>query len=204
MRKIDWKVAFAALGLHWLAVIAAYCVMRATTPGTGTLLAMLEARFTTAGDAPHYLFLATEGYQATGEQANLIVFYPLYPLLMRLLSFVTGNAAISGVLISQISFSAASVVLFRLIEKKNRYVAVFAASAAVPVVNTALFIVGCLCMQDSIAMYQATAEAGGMNVLLFILVGLVTFNFFIELAVNLIVAPALNTVIGAVEKRIAR
>ena len=84
MRKIDWKVAFAALGLHWLAVIAAYCVMRATTPGTGTLLAMLEARFTTAGDAPHYLFLATEGYQATGEQANLIVFYPLYPLLMRL------------------------------------------------------------------------------------------------------------------------
>ena len=119
MRKIDWKVAFAALGLHWLAVIAAYCVMRATTPGTGTLLAMLEARFTTAGDAPHYLFLATEGYQATGEQANLIVFYPLYPLLMRLLSFVTGNAAISGVLISQISFSAASVVLFRLIEKDH-------------------------------------------------------------------------------------
>ena len=111
MRKIDWKVAFAALGLHWLAVIAAYCVMRVTTPGTGTLLAVLEARFTTAGDAPHYLFLATEGYQATGEQANLIVFYPLYPLLMRLLSFVTGNAAISGVLISQISFSAASVVL---------------------------------------------------------------------------------------------
>ena len=119
MRKIDWKVAFAALGLHWLAVIAAYCAMRATTPGTGTLLAMLEARFTTAGDAPHYLFLATEGYQATGEQANLIVFYPLYPLLMRLLSFVTGNAAISGVLISQISFSAASVVLFRLIEKDH-------------------------------------------------------------------------------------
>ena len=119
MRKIDWKVALAALGLHWLAVIAAYCVMRATVPGTGTLFAMLETRFTTAGDAPHYLFLATEGYQATGEQANLIVFYPLYPLLMRLLSFVTGNAAISGILISQVSFSAASVVLFRLIEKDH-------------------------------------------------------------------------------------
>ena len=125
---------------------------------------------------------------------------PFYALTWATSPFVTVLTCI----VNPTAAGAAAGALFRLIEKKNRYVAVFAASAAVPVVNTALFIVGCLCMQDSIAMYQATAEAGGMNVFLFILVGLVTFNFFIELAVNLIVAPALNTVIGAVEKRIAR
>ena len=125
---------------------------------------------------------------------------PFYVIIWANSPFVTVLTCI----VKTMAAGAAAGALFRLIEKKNRYVAVFAASAAVPVVNTAPFIVGCLCMQDSIAMYQATAEAGGMNVFLFILVGLVTFNFFIELAVNLIVAPALNTVIGAVEKRIAR
>ena len=43
--------------------------------------------------------------------------------------------------------------------------------------------------------------AGGQNVLVFILVGLVTFNFFIEFAINLIVAPAIHRVIGIIDKR---
>ena len=42
--------------------------------------------------------------------------------------------------------------------------------------------------------------AGGKNVFGFILVSLVTFNFFIELAVNLLVSPALYRVIKIVGK----
>ena len=41
-------------------------------------------RFTTAGDAVHYLTLARQGYLAEGETAKCIVFYPLYPLAVRL------------------------------------------------------------------------------------------------------------------------
>lgn len=89
--------------------------------------------------------------------------------------------------------------LFKLVQKKNLYAAVFVASGIVPIVNTLLFILGCLCMTDSV--YVA---AGDENVLVFILVGLVTFNFFIELAINLIVAPALHQVIGIVDKRFKR
>ena len=103
---------------------------------------------------------------------------------------------------------AVAGILYELIAKKNRYVAVFAASAAVPVINTGLFIVGCLCMQQSILSFQQSlpAEAGftGMNVLVFILMGLVTFNFFIEFAINIILAPAIHTIVRVVEKRIAR
>ena len=40
-------------------------------------------RFTTAGDSPHYLLLARQGYVTAGEDAKYIVFYPLYPLLIR-------------------------------------------------------------------------------------------------------------------------
>lgn len=93
---------------------------------------------------------------------------------------------------------------YELIAKKSSLAAVFTASAIVPVVNTALFIVGCLCMNKSIGIFQDSIEMGGMNVLVFILVGLVTFNFFIELAINLVVSPALHRVIGVVEKRFRR
>ncbi len=90
-------------------------------------------------------------------------------------------------------------LFFRLLEKKNRLLAVFVASAIVPVVNTGLFILGCMAMWDTIALASA-----GENVFKFILVGLVTFNFFIELAINLLVAPALHTVYGVVEKQFKR
>lgn len=79
--------------------------------------------------------------------------------------------------------------LYNLIAKKNEVVALFVASAIVPVVNTALFVLGCLCMTNSVY-----SMASGENVFVFVLVSLVTFNFFAELGVNLILAPALRTV----------
>ena len=85
--------------------------------------------------------------------------------------------------------------LFQWLSNKNGLVAVFVASAVVPVINTLLFIVGCLFMT---AVGQL---AGGENVLVYILVGLVTFNFFIEFAINLILAPAIHRVIGIIDKR---
>ena len=86
--------------------------------------------------------------------------------------------------------------LFQWLEKWNRYVAIFAAAAIVPIVNTSLFILGCLCMWNTIGLM-----ANGTNVFIFIIVSLVTFNFFAEFAVNLLVAPALHTVYKAVEKQ---
>ena len=90
-------------------------------------------------------------------------------------------------------------VLFRWLERKNRYLAVFVAAAVVPVINTGLFVVGCLFMWDAIL-----TIAGGTNVFVFILVSLVTFNFFAEFAVNLLVAPALHSVYQVVEKQFKR
>ena len=115
LNKNDLKIILIALGLHWLATIASYVVMRAGDANYISFLAMLTERFTTAGDSPHYLSIASEGYQSTGEKANLIVFYPLYPFLMRIIGYVTGSNTIAGILISQISFCGSCLVLFRLI-----------------------------------------------------------------------------------------
>ncbi len=84
---------------------------------------------------------------------------------------------------------------YTLIKNKNPIVAVFVASAIVPIVNTLLFIVGCLFMFNSVH-----TMAGGENLLKFILVGLVTFNFFIELAINLICAPTINRILKIIKR----
>ena len=92
-----------------------------------------------------------------------------------------------------------SGLAYRWLVAKNELLATFIASGIVPVVNTLLFIVGCLFMTDSVY-----TMADGQSVLKFILVGLVTFNFFLEFAINLLIAPALYRVIGAIGKSFRR
>ena len=99
----------AALASQWTVVLAAYCIVHGGWAGLGE---GLWQRFTTAGDSPHYLYLAQNGYQRSGEQSNLIVFYPLYPLLLRLLGALAGGRyALCGMVLSQLCFGGAAVCL---------------------------------------------------------------------------------------------
>ncbi len=64
-----------------------------------------------------YTLLKTDIHQA-GEDANKIVFFPLYPLLIRLLTFITNNYFISGLLISNVCLGIASCFLYKLTRKE--------------------------------------------------------------------------------------
>ena len=104
-----------------------------------------------------------------------------------------------------------SGLLYQVIAKKSSIAAVFVAAGIVPIINTSLFIVGCLCMGNTITVFRdmlvndfSLAEFNGMNVFVFILVGIVTFNFFIEFAVNMVLAPAIHRVVLVVEKQIQK
>ncbi|MBE7088894.1 MAG: ECF transporter S component [Clostridiales bacterium] len=122
------------------------------------------------------------------------------------------NSPIITVLICILKTTVAGFVagvLYKIFAKKHNLIGVFVASATVPIINTALFILGCLVMNDTIIMFQNSLievmpEVSGMNVLVFVLIVLVTFNFFIELFLNLFVSPALYRVIGIVNKRLAK
>ena len=112
---------------------------------------------------------------------------------------IWSNSPIVTTLICLVKTTLAGFVagyLFQWLEKKNKYVAVFIASGIVPIINTGVFILGCLCMWDTINLM-----ANGVNVFIFILVSLVTFNFFVEFAINLLVSPGIHTVYKVVEKR---
>ena len=61
-------------------------------------------------DSIHYLNIAAYGYKQTAST----VFFPLYPLLIKLVGVPIGSNVIAGVLISLVSFGLAMVMLHRL------------------------------------------------------------------------------------------
>ena len=75
-------------------------------------------------DGVHYLRLAQEGY--TNLQFTQ-AFFPVYPILIKLVSFVTvGNFLIAGLLISNISFFFALLLFYKLIrEQYNQNIALW-------------------------------------------------------------------------------
>ena len=84
----------------------------------------------------------------------------------------------------------AAGLTYKLLEKYNPYLAVFAASFVCPVVNTGLFFVGCrLFFWETIQKWGV--EAGFENTFVFMILGLAGVNFLIELAINMLLAPTI-------------
>lgn len=66
-------------------------------------------------DSIHYLNLAQNGYSASGENAKLIVFYPLYSLLVGITAKILGNYLLSGVVVSNLCLGVGCCYLYRLV-----------------------------------------------------------------------------------------
>lgn len=91
-------------------------------------------------------------------------------------------------------------LVYKFISRKNKYVAAFVAAVLAPVCNTGVFAIGALLMLDSILPALGNPENSAAYVVFVMLIGV---NFFVELAINLVLAPAVYTVNGVVEKRIS-
>ena len=107
-------IAGVSLGLHYLMLVLALFFLKGGF-SWAALGQLIQERLTEPGDAPRYLDIAMNGYVRTGENAINLVFYPLYPLLIRALGFITGDLGLAGMIVSQVSYCAASVLLYELI-----------------------------------------------------------------------------------------
>jgi Gpi18-like mannosyltransferase len=65
-------------------------------------------------DAPHYLRLAEYGYSADPDNAIFIVFFPLFPWLIRPLGAVIGDYHIAALLLSTVASLVLGLLLYRL------------------------------------------------------------------------------------------
>ena len=93
-----------------------------------------------------------------------------------------------------------SALTYRLIAKKNKYVAVFAAAVVCPLVNTGIFFAGCfLFFMETLAEWAAGFGLEGQTVK-YMFVGLAGGNFLFELGTNLILSPMIVTILNILKK----
>lgn len=90
-------------------------------------------------------------------------------------------------------------LVYRLFEKKNRYAAVIAAAVVCPVVNTGVFLLGCLAFfMETISGWAAAS--GFANAGSYLVVGMVGLNFLVEMAIDIIMAPVVLRIINLGKK----
>ena len=94
---------------------------------------------------------------------------------------------------------AAAGAVYKLIEKKNQWAAVLTAGVVCPVVNTGVFLIGCvLFFLDTVKEWGAAS--GYANVGAYFLFGFVGLNFLVELGINLVLSTAIVRILNAVMK----
>ena len=67
-------------------------------------------------DALQYLKIAENGYTAVGDDRFLIVFFPFYPLLVSVFSFLTGNYLVAAFFVTAIASIALGLVFRELVK----------------------------------------------------------------------------------------
>lgn len=84
----------------------------------------------------------------------------------------------------------AAGLVYKLLEKINRYVAVLAAAIVCPIVNTGIFLLGCLVFFLETINGWGVA-AGFDNVGAYLIFGMVGVNFLIEMGVNIVLSSVI-------------
>ena len=125
---------------------------------------------------------------ATGVDAGGNILWTINPFLTAMICLVKGIAAglIPGLIYRALTLKKESI---------GRSVwSALLASISAPIMNTGLFLLGLsTCFHSTLIEW-----AGGTNVLLYVITGLVGINFLIEFTVNLIVSPGISTIVKAV------
>ena len=122
---------------------------------------------------------------------------------------LTGDAAafmavdVPGTIITVLVKGAAcglcAGLVYKLLERCNRVLAVVAAAITCPVVNTGVFLLGCkLFFLETISAWGASL--GFENAAAYMFLGLAGVNFLVELGVNILLAPVITRLISMGKK----
>ncbi|MBQ9735627.1 MAG: ECF transporter S component [Clostridia bacterium] len=123
--------------------------------------------------------------------------------------FITADAAfwfslsipgtVVTVLVKGILAGLCGGLVYRLFEKKNRYLAVIASAVVCPVVNTGIFLLGCVVFFLDTVRDFAAAE--GISVFAYLILFFVGLNFVFELLTNILLSPAILRVLNIRKKQ---
>ena len=87
-----------------------------------------------------------------------------------------------------------SGLLYRILAKKNSLLAIIVAAIASPVINTAVFILACFTV--FFPGISGEASGAGKSTLAFVFLTLIGVNFFVEVAISAVLAPAAHRLVA--------
>lgn len=88
-------------------------------------------------------------------------------------------------------------VVYKVLEKYNRWIATFAAAIVAPIVNTGVFLLGCVVFfLDTVKGWGA--GAGYDNVGAYLIFGFVGLNFVVEMVINVALSSAVVRIVDEV------
>ena len=148
---------------------------------------------------PIVIGAATCGVRMTGWLG--LVFGAVVLLNGDAAAFLSINAlgTVATVLLKGVACAFAAGLVYRLLEKYNRYLAVLCAAFVCPVVNTGVFLLGC------VAFFWDTITAWGIaegynSTVAYIFLFMVGGNFLVELASNMLLSPVILRILNIRKK----
>ena len=112
---------------------------------------------------------------------------------------INALGTIITVLVKGVASGLAAGAVYKALEKKNKLAATITAGVVAPVANTGVFAIGCWLFFMPTIKEWATA-AGAENAGLFVLTGVIGANFFVELAINLVLSTVIVRIINIAKK----
>lgn len=104
------------------------------------------------------------------------------------------------VLLKGMGCGLAAGLICKALEKKNRYLAVVLAAIICPLVNTGIFLLGCVVFfMDTIREWGA--GLGYDNAFAYMIFGMVGINFIAELVINIILSPTVVRLLNIGKKK---
>ena len=91
-------------------------------------------------------------------------------------------------------------LIYNALKKINKTFAAVCAAIVCPITNTGVFLAGCSVFFMDTQKIWGQGEGFGDNVLLYMIVGLVGINFVIELGINIVLSPAISTLLNVFVK----
>ncbi len=88
----------------------------------------------------------------------------------------------------------AAGLVYGLLKKKSRLAAVIGAAVTAPIVNTGIFLLGCLVF----FLETVTGWAGSESVGVYLITGLVGVNFLMEMGINIVLITAIERILNIV------
>lgn len=92
-----------------------------------------------------------------------------------------------------------SGIIYKALEKKNRWAATICAAIAAPVVNTGVFLLGCLLFFMG-TINEWAAGSGFENAGVYMVSAFVGVNFLVELGANLVLSSAIVRILDIIKK----